>query len=76
MLELTSQRWAKLSAGRGDARWVPSLIESIHQRGTAEQISDFVVDLSDLCHDWSTYDVTYAECHGRVVSGMALAAGV
>ena len=60
MLELTSQRWAELNTGRGSARWVPSLIESTLRRVTDDQVDDFVVTLSDLCHDWSTYDATYA----------------
>lgn len=60
MLEFTPQHWAKLNTGRGDASWVPPLIKSARQRVTDDQIDDFVVELSELCHDWSTYDATYA----------------
>lgn len=60
MLELSSPSWADLRSERGDASWFPGLMESAHAPATDEQIEAFVVDLSQLCHDWSTYDATYA----------------
>lgn len=60
MLELTSNRWKTLRTGSGPATWVPPLLDSAPSIETDEQVDDFIMRLSELCHQWTTYDATYA----------------
>lgn len=62
MLPLDDPLWTRLESSHGNASRLPVLIQQLQvaivQHPTLD--GDLIVELSDTCHQWSTYDSTYA----------------
>ena len=62
MLLLDDPRWERLRHGHGSGADIPGWIQGIEKRLEQNQPidDDLAVEISSLCHQWSTYDGTYA----------------
>ena len=62
MLPLNDPRWNEMTCARGSAATLPAIIQRLQQclDETTELGRDLLGELSDTCHQWSTYDSTYA----------------
>lgn len=59
MLAIASSRWADLRTGNGNASDFPGVLTTLRVADDETAI-ECAFRLCDVCHDWSTYDATYA----------------
>jgi hypothetical protein len=62
MLPLDDPRWNEMTCARGSAARLPAIIERLQHclDESTEVDRDPLGELSETCHQWSTYDSTYA----------------
>ena len=62
MLSLDDPRWEILRFAHGSAKKIPPILRKIQSAASRGVPFDFdsVSDLWEICHQWSTYDATYA----------------